>query len=461
LRVASCCSFASLALLLGTFAGAAFAATYRVPLQATLPTALTQAVSGDSVLISPGHYTCSSSVHSGVVVVGNGPAGSVTLDAQGTGPVLALADAGASTYFGNLVLTGGVGALVDGQRAGGGVYGIRSSPVLSRVHITGCSANIGGGAYFEQGAPSLRGCLVDHNSAEYGAGLALNRSVGRLDTCSVQFNAASAAGGGMVVINSSSAAIFLGDCTSNSSGGDGGGCYFLSSAGSLEALTFQSNTALGDGGAIFGGQGCALDCMQDVLWKNHAGRGGGAYLGCGAPAFAARVAHGARAHGAAVGSCGVYHLINNTLFDNSATTAGGGVAISDGAEVRLLSNIIAFASTGSGVSCLDLRSSLDLRCNDVWHNLPVNFETGCGATADPALGNLSVNPLFCDPLNGDFALCSNTTLTQTSQCGTNLIGAIGGQCPACRTPVRVLSWGSLKRLYLGGSSAGAASPSPR
>ena len=82
MRVASCCSFASLTLLLGTFAGGAGAATYKVPSQVSLSSALALAVSGDSVLISPGHYTCSASVHSGVVVVGNGPSGSVTLDAR-------------------------------------------------------------------------------------------------------------------------------------------------------------------------------------------------------------------------------------------------------------------------------------------------------------------------------------------------------------------------------------------
>lgn len=159
-RPASCCCSASLALALLLAAPAARGMTLRVP--ADLPTvgaALAQTLAGDTVLVAPGTWACSAAVPTGVVLVGDGPPGSVVLDARGLGAVLQLADASSATVLSNLVLTGGTGALVEQTRHGGGLYAIRSSPVMASVRITGCSAVVGGGAYFEQGSPSLRGCI--------------------------------------------------------------------------------------------------------------------------------------------------------------------------------------------------------------------------------------------------------------------------------------------------------------
>ncbi len=453
-KTANCFCCASVLALLAACLGPAPAGalTYRVPGNnaLTMAAALAQATTGDTVLVSPGHYSCSVSMHGGVTLLGSGGAGSVTLDGQGAGAVITLIDAGGNTWIGNITLTGGTGALVGGSREGGAVYGIRSSPVLSRVRMTANSAVFGGGAYFEQGSPSLRGCSVDHNTADYGGGVAMNGCAGRLDTCTVQFNAASQLGGGLMALNAASVAAFLGDFTSNTSGGDGGGFYFLNSAGSLVSMTIQDNTALGDGGALCGSQGAAVDVIQNVVWKNHARRGGGAYLGCGQPAyFRPQPAPGIGARSAATSACGVYHLTSNTFFDNAATVAGSSVAVNDGAQARLLTNIlVSLSSGGYGVACLDLRSQLDFRCNDAWHNSPANWDPGCQGGGDPALTNLSVNPFFCDPLAGGFALCQNSPLLNSAQCGAQLIGAMDQACSACRTPARASSWGSLRRLYL-------------
>lgn len=412
--------------------------------------ALAVATTGDTVLVSPGQYPCSASLHGGVTLLGNGGAGAVTLDAGGAGPVLTLIDAGSNTWVGQVTLRGGTGALVNGTREGGAVYGIRSSPVLSRVRMTGNSAIFGGAAYFEQGSPALRGCAVDHNTADYGGGVAMNACSGRLDTCSFQFNAAGFFGGGLMALNGASVAGFLGDFTSNTCGGDGGGFYFLNSAGSLVAMVVQENTAVGDGGGLCGAQGAAVDFIQCVTWKNHARRGGGAYLGCGQPTLLKpRPVRGNGGHSAAAAACGVYHLTSNTFFDNTASSAGSSVAVNDGAQARLLTNIlVSLSSGGYGVACLDLRSVLDFRCNDAWHNSPADWDPGCQSAGDPALTNLSVNPFFCDPLGGNLALCDNSPLLNPAQCGSLVIGALDAECSACRTPARAASWGSLRRLYL-------------
>jgi len=63
-------------------------------------------------------------------------------------------------------------------------------------------------------------------------------------------------------------------------------------------------------------------------------------------------------------------------------------------------------------------------------------------------GNFSLDPLFCDPENGDYKLdCNSPCLPGNHPDGVDcgLIGALGQGCGA--TAVEQTSWGRIKALF--------------
>jgi hypothetical protein len=88
-------------------------------------------------------------------------------------------------------------------------------------------------------------------------------------------------------------------------------------------------------------------------------------------------------------------------------------------------------------------SQVSVHCNDVYGNTEGNDL--CGTDLG---GNFSLDPLFCDPENGDYTLdgcspCLPGNHPDGADCG--LIGALGQGCGA--TSVEESSWGRIKSLY--------------
>lgn len=91
-----------------------------------------------------------------------------------------------------------------------------------------------------------------------------------------------------------------------------------------------------------------------------------------------------------------------------------------------------------------LPAGVVVRCNDTWRNTQ-NW-TNC-----PDLtgldGNISAEPLHCDPQNGDFHVASNSPcLPASNACGVQ-IGAFGQGCDI--TPIDPSTWGQIKAAYRG------------
>ncbi len=423
---------------------------WRVPVDvSTVGAALSQAVSGDSVSISPGTWSCSATVRAGVRMVGNGPLGSVVLDAGGAGAVLTVLDADRTTLIQDLVLQGGVGALADGTREGGGVYSARSSMVLRRVRISGCQAEVGGGIYFDQGSPSLTNCTLDRNAAAFGGGMALNRATAQLDSCSIRENRASDYGGGVLVVNGAALAMLRGELRINQASGDGGGLYVLTGSANLQEVELVQNSAARDGGGAYCGSGSSLLFTGDVFSRNASSRGGGLFAGCGQPAL--KPGAGTSLGQAASSFCSDVQLFNCTLGYNSASVAGSAVACTDAGRLRMLNSIVAYGTGSSAVACLDLRTTLDIRCNDTYRNTPADW-SGCGDPAQTGLANQTLNPLFCDGSSGVYYLCENSPLAAFTGCVVQQIGAREVGCGHCDTPVRPTTWGQLRRIFGGASS---------
>lgn len=109
--------------------------------------------------------------------------------------------------------------------------------------------------------------------------------------------------------------------------------------------------------------------------------------------------------------------------------------------------IVAFNTEGSAVSCDDPGSQPILECCDVFGNAGGDW-IGCLEDQYGINGNISEDPLFCAPGNGDL------TLQEDSPCGPfsppneecDLIGAWPVGC-APPTATRRATWGRIKAAY--------------
>jgi predicted outer membrane repeat protein len=121
-------------------------------------------------------------------------------------------------------------------------------------------------------------------------------------------------------------------------------------------------------------------------------------------------------------------LTNCTAVHNQCDHQGAGLhLVLSSPEID--NTIIAYNSGGQGVRGYDSEPSLE--CSDVYGNEEGDW-VGCIAGQAGTNGNISMDPLFCDPDNGDF------TISQFSPCepghsGCGLIGAYGVGCEITET----------------------------
>jgi hypothetical protein len=96
-------------------------------------------------------------------------------------------------------------------------------------------------------------------------------------------------------------------------------------------------------------------------------------------------------------------IINNTICENHNEA---GINIWEGAQASVVNNIITGNTGCGGIYCLN-GTAMPVR-NDVWGNscllLPNADYVGC----EPGETDISVDPLYADPPNGDYHLKSQT-----------------------------------------------------
>jgi len=109
---------------------------------------------------------------------------------------------------------------------------------------------------------------------------------------------------------------------------DGGGVY---SVGKLTLIdcTFNNNTAAGDGGGIYAGDGGGLftlnlEATRISISSNTAAGGGGAYLAGNASLTSSTISGNAASYGGGFYLHGVATVTHSTISDNSTSGAGGG-----------------------------------------------------------------------------------------------------------------------------------------
>jgi hypothetical protein len=184
-------------------------------------------------------------------------------------------------------------------------------------------------------------------------------------------------------------------------------CANLMGESVIEGFTFADcYTASAAGGAIFVGSS-ALTIRGNVFSCCTAGgiEGGN---GCGGAIYIAQ-------------SSG--NIVQNTFHNCWAGTGGqgGGIYLCHSPNMVIDRNVItACVRGGIWADALPI-----VTCNDVWGNSPSSY-LGAITKQTGMNGNISVDPMFCDPLHGDYALRSDSPCANAPGCGQ--IGALGWRC---------------------------------
>lgn len=209
-------------------------------------------------------------------------------------------------------------------------------------------------------------------------------------------------GGGLLLINSTPTLVEL-VLAGNVATTDGGALACIGASPSASQLVIEDNECAGSGAALLCTSGASPVLSECQLYDNQAGsRGGALFCPGGAPSFQ---------------RC--------TIAFNSAPE-GGGLWVEQGGLVTLERSLVVFNLAGGGIVA-DAGAFILATCGDVFGNAGGDWG---GTTYDPAGvdGNISADPLFCNPLGRDFHLDADSPCAAAhNDCGLDL-GPLGVGC---------------------------------
>jgi len=165
------------------------------------------------------------------------------------------------------------------------------------------------------------------------------------------------------------------------------------------------------------------------------------------PSFTSCTFHGNATSGLG-GGCYFYYYSSTTMtectFVGNSAQAGGGLYFIMPTNPVISETIIAFSPDGEAVFYPDGGSFADLYCCDFFGNAAGDWIGGISNQLG-VNGNISEDPLFCDPDLGDFTLRNDSPCApDNNDCGV-LIGAWPVGCSTSAQSSR--SWGHVKALY--------------
>jgi hypothetical protein len=234
----------------------------------------------------------------------------------------------------------------------------------------------------------------------------------------------------------------------------GGGLYVDSSSPTIRNCILKNNKAANSfGGGIF----CeyASPLIQDCVFVGNSAEGGGAVFcmqtgtspeidGC---VFDSNV--GVSGGGAIEAHFSSSPIITNCTFVGGAASGYGGSALISHYESTpsISACIIAFGAEGIPVVC-ESDASVSIECTDVFGNSEGDW-VACLAGQGDVNGNMSADPLFCDPEYRDYSLDAASPCLSVPGCGR--IGALGQGCGVA-TGVVASDPGVPPRPFLSGSA---------
>jgi predicted outer membrane repeat protein len=284
------------------------------------------------------------------------------------------------------------------ENFGGGIYCIKAAPTVEHNVVTGNHGyNCGGIGVKEMCLPTIIANTVTGNWDENGEGGGISI---RETTCTVQNNVIgtnrSKRGGGINVFDSNGT-IAGNTLFGNEATQYGGGIYCSENGGlDITGNRIESNTAVYSGGGIYC-LGGFTDLIGNTVCNNFTeGTGGGIY--CTDNRWNLR-------------------LLDNLICGNTAVTDAGGLAMKGAPSWKpVITNctITRNASPGTGGLLIDDTSPVITNCI-VWNNAGVWGMSMLGNSDPkveysdiqvgwPGTGNIDADPLFLDPMNGDFHL---------------------------------------------------------
>ncbi len=399
----------------------------------TIQAAVDLAQAGDTVLVGPGTYTdihmdgggefVAVEMKSGVALRSTDGATSTVIDVTSSnisrGMVCRNCDS--ATVIEGFKITGG------DTFAGAGMLIYGGAPRILDCIFFDAYGGMGGGMHVTGSAtPEIAGNLFDENEACCGLGGAILIDDGSAPTVTDNvFTGNVSFGGGAIALQNADGLIEDNEFTGNT--GTGGGALAVwSGSPVVRGNTFVANHSTAGGGAVafkFSGE---TQFHDNILTGNTAdGSGGGIQVSGASPEI----------HG-------------TTIVGNTALQ-GGGIFITDSASPELERVIVAMNSGFGGIVCEDPGSSPTFRCCNVFGNEGIEYGGQCG---DPTgwNGNISLDPLFCDAQDGDYALCDTSPAAPGNHpdgedCG--LIGALDVACVCAATAVEEETWGAIKSMY--------------
>jgi hypothetical protein len=202
-------------------------------------------------------------------------------------------------------------------------------------------------------------------------------------------------------------------------GAGGGVAVWGQSAPRFERCIFSENTTGGGGGGCSVDFGSAVEFSECVFWGNSAIWG--AAVSC--------YESGARLDGC-------------TIVGNTASAQGGGLSLNETSSLDLSNTILAFNQGGTAVYCPPGPSgSVTLICCDVFGNEGGDW-VGCLEGQLGLNGNISADPLFCDPEGRGFGLHRDSPCAPEATPTCGLIGALpvgcGGSPAQVSTPIALV-----------------------
>ena len=230
-------------------------------------------------------------------------------------------------------------------------------------------------------------------------------------------------GGGAVHVDVAGPAFIGCDFIDNAGTAYGGGAaYFIDvfDFPSFDDCFFSGNSTNARGGAILVNEGAPSFDFCFFL-GNEAGDRGGAF---------------ATTNGGDAG-------FTNCTFYGNRGDGGSALYLTFGSSHLVENCILSHGIAGAAILC-EGGASATLVCTDVFGNEGGDW-VGCIAGQESQSGNLSENPLYCDPSTGDFTLhLLSPCLSENNSCGV-LMGAFGLGCGG--TPARAASWSEIKATY--------------
>ena len=234
-------------------------------------------------------------------------------------------------------------------------------------------------------------------------------------------------------------------------GGRGAGLYLYRTPDCLvTACEFRDNAAATNGGGVYGRE-CDVTVQDCVAEGNTAARGGGySFTDCtGVVERLVAAGNHVEIEGGGFYLYGASPTVRNcTAVANIVDdpNGAGGIQYRMGPGGTIEKTIVAFNQGDAAVRCADATSP-SISCSDIFGNQGGDW-LDCIADQAGTNDNLSVDPLFCDPDNGDFTLsaqspCLPGNHPDGADCG--LIGALGEGCVP--TSVELETWAGIKARY--------------